>query len=64
MVQSPTTPGEYDMWKNADIPRSDVPQLPQLNLVVQIPTTPSQFDMWKNVDIPRSDVPPPPLIKT
>ena len=25
MVQSPTTPGEFDMLKNADEPRSDVP---------------------------------------
>ena len=25
VVQSPTTPGQFDMWKNADIPRSDVP---------------------------------------
>ena len=25
VVQSPTTPGQFDMWKNADVPRSDVP---------------------------------------
>ena len=25
VVQSPTTPGQFDMWKNADIPRSDIP---------------------------------------
>ena len=25
VVQSPSTPGQFDMWKNADIPRSDVP---------------------------------------
>ena len=25
VVQSTTTPGEFDMWKNADVPRSDVP---------------------------------------
>ena len=25
VVQSPTTPGQFDMWKNADIPRSKVP---------------------------------------
>ena len=52
MLQSPTTPcqfdmwdttpGQFDMWKNADVPRSDVPL--QLNLVVQKPTTPGQFD--------------------
>ena len=24
VVQSTTTPGQFDMWKNADIPRSDV----------------------------------------
>ena len=23
-VQNPTTPCQFDMWKNADIPRSDV----------------------------------------
>ena len=38
-VQSPTIPGQVDMWKNADVPRSDVPLL-QSNLVVQNPTTP------------------------
>ena len=27
VVQSPTTPGEFDMWQNAHIPRSDVPPL-------------------------------------
>ena len=27
VVQSPTTPGQFDMWKNADIPRSDVPPI-------------------------------------
>ena len=46
------------MWKNADVPRSDVLPLPKLNLVVQSPTTPGQFDMWKNADVPRSDVLP------
>ena len=25
VVQSPSTPGEFDMWKNADVPRSDIP---------------------------------------
>ena len=52
------------MWKNGDVPRSDVP--PKSNLVLQSPTTPGQFicgrigqfHMWKNADIPRSDVPP------
>ena len=24
MVQRPTTPGQFHMWKNADVPRSDV----------------------------------------
>ena len=44
MVQSPTTPGQFDMSKNADVLRSDVPLLYQLNLVVKSPTTPGQFD--------------------
>ena len=51
------TPGQFDMWQNADIPRSEVPLTPcKSNLVVQRPTTPSTFHMWKNADIPRSDV--------
>ena len=25
VLQSPTTPCQFDMWKNADVPRSDVP---------------------------------------
>ena len=60
MVQSPTTPCQFDMWKNEDVPRSDVP-FPQSNLVVHSPTTPGQFHMWNNADVPRSDVPPTPL---
>ena len=28
VVQSPTRPGQFDMWKNADVPRSDVPPPP------------------------------------
>ena len=59
MLQSTTTPGEIDMWRNADIPRADI--LPQLNLVLWSTTTPDQLDMGKNTDIPRADVPP--LIK-
>ena len=59
VVQSPITPGQFDMWKNADIPRSDVTPLPQWNLVEQSPTTPGWFAMWTNADVPRSDVPPP-----
>ena len=59
VLQSPTTPGKFDMWKNADIPRLDVSPLTQLNLVVQSPTTPGQFDIWKNADALRSDVHPP-----
>ena len=27
VVQSPTTPGQLDMWKNADVPRSVYPSL-------------------------------------
>ena len=46
------------MWKNSDLPRSDVPPTNPLNLVVQSPTTPGQFDMWRNADVPRPDVPP------
>ena len=57
MLQSTTTPGEFDMWKNADLPRSDVPSHLS-NLVVQSTTTPGEFDMWQNADVPRSDVPP------
>ena len=55
VVQSPTTPGQFDP--------------PQSNLMLQSPTTPcqldmwdttpGQFDMWKNADVPRSDGPPP-----
>ena len=57
-IQSPTTPGQFDMWKNVDIPMSDVPP-PSMEpewyraLLHQV-----EFDMWKNADIPRSDVPP------
>ena len=35
MLQSPTTPGQFDMWKNADISSSDVtPQTPLSSLVL------------------------------
>ena len=57
VVKSPTTPGQFDMSKNADVLRSDVPLFHQLNLVVKSPTTPGQFDMSKNADVLRSDVP-------
>ena len=45
------------MWKNADVPRSDVPPANH-TLVLQSPSTPGKVDMWKNADVPRSDVPP------
>ena len=44
VVQSPTTPGQFDMWKNANVPSSDVPPLLQSHLVVQSPTTPGHVD--------------------
>ena len=43
----PTTPGQFDMWQNADVPRSDVTPLTQWNLVVQSPPTQGQFAMGK-----------------
>ena len=51
MVQRPTAPGQFDMWKNGDIPWSDILS-PSLNWTqcLQSPTTPGQFHMWKNAD--------------
>ena len=52
-------PGQFDMWQNADVPRSGVPHTPWLsNLVEQSTITPGEFDMWKNSDVLRSDVHP------
>ena len=54
VLQSSTTPGQFDMWQNADVPQSGVPPIPwSSHLVVQSPTT---TDI-QNADIPRSDVP-------
>ena len=60
---SPTEPYytcQFDMWKNAGIPRSDVPPTNWTQYMwknADIPrwscTTPCQFDMWKNADLPR-----------
>ena len=47
VVQSPTTPGQFYMGKNADIPRSDV-HPPLIDPSLREPTTPGLFDMWKN----------------
>ena len=58
VLQSPTTPCQFDMWKHADIPRSDVSPC-SLHLVLQSPTTLCQYEMWKNACIPRSDLHPP-----
>ena len=55
VVKSPTTPCQFDMWKNADVPRSDIHPLTNWTSVVQRPTAPGQFHMWKNADVPRSD---------
>ena len=48
--QSTTTPGQFDMWQNADGQMS-----PDLTLVLQSTTTPGECDMWKNSDVPMSD---------
>ena len=39
VVQSPTIPSQFDMWKHTDIPRSDLSPC-SLHLVLQSPTTP------------------------
>ena len=44
------------MWKNADIPRSDVhPQLIEPS-ATELYYTMSPFDMWRIADVSRSDV--------
>ena len=58
VVQSPTTPCQFDICKNLDICRSHIPP-PQWTLAVQSPDTPWQFHMWNNAGIPTSDVYPP-----
>ena len=35
VVQKPSTPCQFEMWKNADIPRSDVPTPPSWTLVIE-----------------------------
>ena len=57
MVQSPTIPGQFDMWQNVDVPSWGV-TVPHCssNLVVQSTITPGEFDMWHNADISSSDV--------
>ena len=61
VFNSPSTPVQFDMWKNADVPRSGVPPTtPSWTLVLQSHTTQCEFDMWKNADIPRWHVSPPP----
>ena len=41
VLQSSTTPGQFDMWQNADLPRLGVPPIPwSSSLVVQNSTTP------------------------
>ena len=57
VLQSPTTPCQFDMWKNADICGLHIPS-PQSTPVVQSPTKPCQFDMWNNAHVPRWDVHP------
>ena len=56
VLQSHSTPGKFDMWKNAVVPRADLPC--QLSQVLQSPSTPGMFHVWKNTDVPRADVPP------
>ena len=50
--QSSTTPGQFDMWQNADVPRSGIP--PTLMVIKPSGT---ELLLHQNVDIPRSDVP-------
>ena len=52
MVQSPTIPGQFDMWQNADVPSWGV-TIPccSSNLVVQSTITPGEFDMWQNAHL-------------
>ena len=58
VIQSPTTPGQFDMWQNADVPRSGVlhPMLIESSGTEHYYT--GEFDMWQNADIPSSDVHP------
>ena len=47
MLQSTTTSGELDMWKNVYIPRADLPPL------IEPGPTAGQLDMWQNADVPN-----------
>ena len=60
VLESCTILCQFDMWKNADVHRSDVtPHNPCYSkLMLEGPSTPCWFDMWKDTDIPRSDVHP------
>ena len=61
VLQSPTTPDQFDMWQNADVPRPGVHPHPwSSNLVGQSIITAGEFDMWKCSDVLRSDVHPTP----
>ena len=57
VLQSPTTPCQFDMWKNADVSSSDVPT--KMNPVAHTPATPYEFDMWTHTYEPWCNVPPP-----
>ena len=55
-AQSPTTPNQYNLLRNTDIPSGDRP--PKLSPSVQISTTPNQYNLLRNTDIPSGDRPP------
>ena len=50
VVQSPTIPCQFDMWKHSDIPRSDVSPC-SLHLVLQCPTTPCYRALLHHVSL-------------
>ena len=63
VLQSPTTPGQFDMCRNPDVPRSDVPHPLLIEPSATEPYYTGQFDMHRNPHVPRSDVPHPLLIE-
>ena len=56
VLQSSTTPGQFDMWQNADVPQSGAPPPP---VITPSGTEPyyTSMQMYQNANIPRSDVP-------
>ena len=57
MLQSPTTPCRFDMWKKCRCTqvRFTAPAN-WIQVFLQSFTTSCQFDMWKNADVNRSDI--------